>query len=166
MSAEEKDAVMRDFHANKTSLLVATTVVEVGVDVPNATVMVINNAENFGLSQLHQLRGRIGRGAHRSYCILISDVKDDDEQMEKLRILTRTSDGFELAEEDLRLRGPGDVLGTEQSGLSTVLFTEWLLDPRLIARGRELAEQILKEDPQLSTPRYQPLKLMLTRSQG
>ncbi len=163
MSPEEKDSIMRDFLANKVSVLVSTTVVEVGVDVPNATVMIINNAESFGLSQLHQLRGRIGRGGHHSYCILISEMGEDDEQWEKLHILETTLNGFELAEEDLRLRGPGDVLGTEQSGLSSIMFSEWLTDPRLIRRGKELADRILGEDPQLNSEKYRALCAMVNQ---
>ena len=161
MSSEEKEAVMKDFRANRLSVLVATTVVEVGVDVPNATVMMINNAESFGLSQLHQLRGRIGRGAHKSYCILMTEAQPGDEQWEKLHIVETTSNGFDLAEQDLKLRGPGDVLGTSQSGLKGVLFEEWLMDARLIHRGRELAEAILKEDPNLDSVKYRPLRFLL-----
>ncbi|MEG0587990.1 MAG: ATP-dependent DNA helicase RecG [Akkermansia sp.] len=161
MSTEEKESVMRDFHLNKTSVLVTTTVIEVGVDVPNATVMMINNAERFGLSQLHQLRGRIGRGAHHSYCILLSDITKDDEQWEKLQIINQTLDGFLLAEEDLRLRGPGNVLGTEQSGVGKIRFDEWLTDLRLIHRGRELAEQLMREDPHLTLEKNRPLRALI-----
>ena len=161
MPAEEKEAVMKDFRDNRTSVLVSTTVVEVGVDVPNATVMIINNAENFGLSQLHQLRGRIGRGAYKSYCILMTEAQPGDEQWEKLHIVETTSNGFDLAEQDLKLRGPGDVLGTSQSGLKGVRFEEWLLDVRLIHRGRELAEAILTEDPDLKSAKYRPLRFLL-----
>lgn len=161
MSSEEKEAVMKDFRANRISVLVATTVVEVGVDVPNATVMIINNAESFGLSQLHQLRGRIGRGAHKSYCILMTEALPEDEQWDKLRIVETTANGFDLAEQDLKLRGPGDVLGTSQSGLKGVRFEEWLLDARLIHRGRELAEAILAEDPDLESAKYRPLRFLL-----
>lgn len=162
MSSEEKEMVMRDFRDNRISVLVATTVVEVGVDVPNATVMIINNAESFGLSQLHQLRGRIGRGSHQSYCILMTDAHKGDEQWEKLRIVETTANGFDLAEQDLKLRGPGDVLGTSQSGLKRVRFDEWLLDARLIHRGRQLAEQILTEDPNLKSDKYRPLRFLLS----
>lgn len=161
MSPEEKDAAMNDFRKNHTSVLVATTVIEVGVDVPNATVMMINDADRFGLSQLHQLRGRIGRGGHHSYCILLSDISQTDEQWEKLSIIEKTGDGFKLAEEDLRLRGPGNVLGTEQSGVSSVRFDEWLTDARLIHRGRELAEEILNGDPGLSKPEHRALRAMI-----
>lgn len=162
MSSEEKEMVMRDFRDNRISVLVATTVVEVGVDVPNATVMIIHNAESFGLSQLHQLRGRIGRGSHQSYCILMTDAHQGDEQWEKLRIVETTANGFDLAEQDLKLRGPGDVLGTSQSGLKRVRFDEWLLDARLIHRGRQLAEQILTEDPNLESDKYRPLRFLLS----
>ena len=161
MPAEEKEAVMKDFRDNRTSVLVSTTVVEVGVDVPNATVMIINNAENFGLSQLHQLRGRIGRGAYKSYCILMTEAQPGDEQWEKLHIVETTSNGFDLAEQDLKLRGPGDVLGTSQSGLKGVRFEDGLLDVRLIHRGRELAEAILTEDPDLKSAKYRPLRFLL-----
>src|SRR5699024_5368126 len=116
LSAEEKDAVMNDFVQNKIHVLVATTVIEVGVNVPNATLMVIYDAERFGLSQLHQLRGRVGRGDKQSYCILIADPKGEVGK-ERMRIMTETNDGFELSEEDLKLRGPGDFFGKKQSGL-------------------------------------------------
>ena len=163
MSSEEKEAVMKDFRSNRISVLVSTTVVE---DVPNATVMIINNAESFGLSQLHQLRGRIGRGSHKSYCILMTDARPEDEQWEKLRIVETTANGFDLAEQDLRLRGPGDVLGTSQSGLKGVRFEEWLLDARLIHRGRQLAEAILAEDPNLESAKYRPLRFLLEDGAG
>ena len=166
MSSEEKEAVMKEFRSNRISVLVSTTVVEVGVDVPNATVMIINNAESFGLSQLHQLRGRIGRGSHKSYCILMTDARPEDEQWEKLRIVETTANGFDLAEQDLRLRGPGDVLGTSQSGLKGVRFEEWLLDARLIHRGRQLAEAILAEDPNLESAKYRPLRFLLEDGAG
>src|SRR5207253_1368809 len=111
----EKDAIMERFRRGEINVLIATSVIEVGIDVPNATVMLIENAERFGLSQLHQLRGRIGRGEHKSYCILLSST-NASESLEKLKTLERTSDGFEIAEADLKLRGPGDILGTAQSG--------------------------------------------------
>ncbi len=160
MSAEEKDAVMADFRANRTHLLVATTVVEVGVDVPNATVMLINDADSFGLSQLHQLRGRIGRGEHKSYCILLSKAKPGEPGRDKLDALCRTLNGFEIAEEDFRLRGPGDVLGTAQSGLGSVQFAEWLSDTRLIHRANREANAILEADPQLTRPEHRSLRAL------
>lgn len=158
MSAEEKDAAMAAFRANETQLLVATTVVEVGVDVPNATMMLINDADSFGLSQLHQLRGRIGRGEHRSWCILLTAARPGEPGREKLEVLCRSTDGFAIAEEDFRLRGPGDVLGTAQSGLGAVHFAEWLTDARLIHRANRLAAQILDSDPSLSLPEHAPLR--------
>ena len=158
LSPEEKDEVMAAFRANETHILVATTVVEVGVDVPNATVMIINDADAFGLSQLHQLRGRIGRGQHKSYCILLSTAKNGEPGREKLEVLCRTLNGFEIAEEDFRLRGPGDVLGTAQSGLGAVQFTEWLSDMRLIHRAGRDASAILDADPELRLPQHAPLR--------
>ncbi|MBT8038013.1 MAG: ATP-dependent DNA helicase RecG [Verrucomicrobiae bacterium] len=145
---EEKDAVMTEFRDGGLDVLVATTVIEVGVDVPNANLMVIHHAERFGLAQLHQLRGRIGRGAHKSYCILTTDGKSAD-AMEKLEVLVGTSDGFQIAEADLRLRGPGDVLGMEQSGLANLRFVEFLADMELIREARACAEKVLEDDPHL-----------------
>ncbi len=146
MAPEEKDAVMARFRANETQVLVATTVIEVGVDVPNANVMVIWNAERFGLAQLHQLRGRIGRGEHKSYCILSNDGKSGQE---KLAVMAETDDGFKIAEADLNLRGPGEVLGTIQSGLGELRFAEYLADVDMVREARRLADDVLKSDPLL-----------------
>lgn len=148
LAAEEKEEVMRRFRDGEIHALVATTVIEVGVDVPNATVMILHHAERFGLAQLHQLRGRIGRGGEKGYCILLTDGKNP-EAMDKLRVLEKTGDGFEIAEADLRLRGPGDVLGTRQSGLDDLRFTDFLADTALLREARALAEQALEEDPKL-----------------
>ena len=145
---EEKEEVMRRFRDGHTAALVATTVIEVGVDVPNASVMILHHAERFGLAQLHQLRGRIGRGGHKGYCVLLTDGKNP-EAMEKLKVLEQSSDGFEIAEADLRLRGPGDVLGTMQSGLSDLRFVDFLADTALLREARELADHVLVEDPHL-----------------
>ena len=161
LPAEEKDAVMQDFHAGRMDILVATTVVEVGVDVPNANIMIINDADSFGLSQLHQLRGRIGRGVHKSYCILLSSARQGEPGRDKLEVLCRTLNGFEIAEEDFRLRGPGDVLGTAQSGLGAVEFTEWLGDMRLIHRANREASAILVSDPELRMPRHAVLRALV-----
>ena len=158
MSADEKEKAMADFATGITQVLVCTTVVEVGVDVANATVMIINDADSFGLSQLHQLRGRIGRGSHKSYCILLSTAKSDDPAHEKLEILCKTSNGFEIAEHDFRLRGPGDVLGTAQSGLGSVRFAEWISDVRLIHRATRIANSILDSDPALELPIHASLR--------
>jgi ATP-dependent DNA helicase RecG len=146
---EEKDAVMEDFRSGKTKALVATTVIEVGVDVPNANLMILHHAERFGLAQIHQLRGRIGRGEHKSYCILLTDSKIP-EAIEKLNILEKSSDGFEIAEADLRLRGPGDILGTAQSGLTDLRFADFITDTELIREARSLADQVFREDPDLT----------------
>lgn len=145
---EEKEAVMRRFRDGETAALVSTTVIEVGVDVPNASVMILHHAERFGLAQLHQLRGRIGRGGHKGYCILLTDGKNHA-SLEKLRVLEQSSDGFVIAEEDLRLRGPGDVLGSAQSGLSELSFADFLADMELLREARSLAEILLAEDPRL-----------------
>ncbi len=161
MPLPEKEAAMRDFYRGDTQVLVATTVVEVGVDVPNATVMLINDASSFGLSQLHQLRGRIGRGSQKSYCILLSEAPAGDPAREKLLALCSSSDGFEIAEYDLRLRGPGDVFGTVQSGLSAVNFPEWLADTRLIYRANDIAQKILRDDPNLIRPEHHDLLMRM-----
>lgn len=158
MPAVEKDEVMQAFSKGLLDILVATTVVEVGVDVPNANIMIINDADTFGLSQLHQLRGRIGRGEHKSYCILLSKARPGEPGREKLEVLCRTLNGFEIAEEDFRLRGPGDVLGTAQSGLGAIEFTEWLGDMRLIHRANRDAAAILDADPELKLPQHAPLR--------
>ncbi|HTV61533.1 MAG TPA: helicase-related protein, partial [Verrucomicrobiae bacterium] len=137
VKSAEKEAVMADFRANQVQVLLSTSLVEVGVDVPNATVMLIENAEQFGLAQLHQLRGRIGRGAHESHCILISNARNP-EARERLRILEETTDGFKIAEADLKMRGPGELLGREQSGLPKFRFGDLMNDMDLIRRARQL----------------------------
>jgi ATP-dependent DNA helicase RecG len=148
LDAREKEEVMRHFRDGEIQALVATSVIEVGVDVPNANVMIIHHAERFGLAQLHQLRGRIGRGEHKSYCILLTDGKSP-EAMEKLGVMEKTSDGFAIAEEDLRLRGPGDVLGTMQSGLGELKFADFLADTALLREARALADAVIEKDPEL-----------------
>lgn len=149
ISAEEKEHIMQQFRAAEIHTLVATSVIEVGVDVPNANLMIIHHAERFGLAQLHQLRGRIGRGEHKSYCILLTDSKAP-EALEKLQALVDSNDGFVIAEADLRLRGPGDVLGTAQSGVSDIKFADFLADTALLREARTLADQVIAEDPQLA----------------
>lgn len=160
MSGEEKDAVMRRFRQGEVQALVSTTVIEVGVDVPNATVMVIHNAERFGLAQLHQLRGRIGRGPHESHCVLLIPDKDA-EARQRLQVLEETSDGFRIAEEDLRRRGPGDLLGQAQSGQAPLRFAELLADTRLLTLARRLAERTLQADPDLRNPSHALLRGLL-----
>ena len=149
MKAKEKDAVMSAFAVGETDILVSTTVIEVGVDVPNANLMVVENAERFGLSQLHQLRGRVGRGQHQSYCVLVSDNKND-ETRQRLKAMTKTADGFKIAEEDLRLRGPGDFFGLRQHGLPGLRVADLGCDTRLLAEAQSAADGLLAEDPALT----------------
>jgi ATP-dependent DNA helicase RecG len=150
MKAEEKDEVMKRFIFGGIDILVSTTVIEVGVDVPNATVMVVENAERFGLSQLHQLRGRIGRGEHESICIFMSGCKRTEDAQRRLSVMEKTSDGFRIAEADLMIRGPGDFLGTKQSGLPEFRFANLIRDARILAEAREEAFKVVKEDPTFS----------------
>lgn len=153
MKAAEKDAQMELFASGKAAVLVSTTVIEVGVNVPNATTMIIENAERFGLSQLHQLRGRVGRGADKSYCILMTKHKIASETRQRLEIMTSTTDGFVIAEADMKMRGPGDIEGTMQSGLPFDLHIANLAtDGRIIQMAREAAENLLDADPELSLP--------------
>jgi ATP-dependent DNA helicase RecG len=150
MKPADKEAAMTEFASGRAQILVATTVIEVGVNVPNASVMVIESAERFGLSQLHQLRGRVGRGAEQSYCILMTDYKLAEETRKRMDIMVRTSDGFEIAEADMKMRGPGDLEGTQQSGLPFELkIANLSRDSRLLQVGREMAEEVLKNDPLL-----------------
>ena len=149
MSAAEKDEVMRSFKEKETDLLVATTVVEVGVDVPNATIIMIENAERFGLSQLHQLRGRVGRGSFQSYCILIAGMVNDDTR-ERLKIMTETSDGFKISEYDLKLRGAGDFFGERQHGLPQMKIADVASDRELISKAQSAAKDIIAASPDLS----------------
>ncbi|BCX48413.1 ATP-dependent DNA helicase RecG [Haloferula helveola] len=151
VDAEEKESVMRRFRDHEIDALVATSVIEVGVDVPNANLMIIHHAERFGLAQLHQLRGRIGRGEHKSYCILLTDGKSPD-ALEKLQVMEKTSDGFVIAEEDLRIRGPGNVLGTMQSGMGEFRFPDFLADTALLREARALADKVVETDPDLTGP--------------
>lgn len=153
MKSAEKDAEMAKFASGETQILVATTVIEVGVNVPNASVMVIENAERFGLSQLHQLRGRVGRGADQSYCILVTGFKLSEDTRKRISIMTSTSDGFEIAEADLKLRGPGDLEGTQQSGVAFDLkIADITRDGQLLELARNVASKILDADPQLASP--------------
>lgn len=155
MKPAEKDAEMQRFLANETQIMVATTVIEVGVNVPNASVMVIENAERFGLSQLHQLRGRVGRGADQSYCILVTGYKLTEDTRKRIQIMVDTNDGFEIAEADLKLRGPGDLEGTQQSGVAFDLkIADIAKDGQLLQYVREIAERMLEEDPQGIKPEY------------
>ena len=158
MKPKEKDEEMRRFASGETQMLVSTTVIEVGVDVPNASVMVIENAERFGLSQLHQLRGRVGRGASQSYCILVTDYKLSEDTRKRMEIMTGSNDGFEIAEADLKLRGPGDIEGTQQSGIAFDLkIANLARDEQLLQFVREVARAVVDDDPQCNNPRYRVL---------
>jgi ATP-dependent DNA helicase RecG len=143
---DDKEAAMDDFRKGETKILVSTTVIEVGVDIPNATVMVIEQAERFGLAQLHQLRGRVGRGAEQSHCILVTS-RLNDAGRERIRALVDSSDGFEIAEMDLRLRGPGEFFGTRQSGLPALRFANILRDQEVLEQARREALAFIKEPP-------------------
>lgn len=157
MKAKDKDAVMASFVAGDTNILVATTVIEVGVDVPNAALMIIENAERFGLSQLHQLRGRVGRGRHKSYCILVSDA-DNEEAKARLKIICSTSDGFKISEEDLRLRGPGDFFGSRQHGLPEMHVADLGADVNVLQKAQQEAAALLERDAGLCLPEHEALK--------
>ncbi len=162
MKPKEKDAVMAAFAAGESHILVATTVIEVGVDVPNAALMIVENAERFGLSQLHQLRGRVGRGEHKSYCVLVSD-SDSPEQRARLSVMGRTNDGFKIAEEDLRIRGPGDFFGSRQHGLPETHVADLGADLQVLQQAKAEAEAILRADPELCLPDHAPLRQRVER---
>jgi len=165
MTAKEKEAVMKGFHKGDLRALVSTTVIEVGVDVPNATMMIVQHAERFGLSQLHQLRGRIGRGSKASHCLLFSDPKNEAARA-RLRVLCETEDGFKIAEEDLRLRGPGEFLGTRQHGLPAFKVADLVGDLELLRLARDDASTILRTDSSLSKPTHKHLRAEVLRRYG
>jgi ATP-dependent DNA helicase RecG len=161
MKAAEKDRVMAQFAAHEIQLLVATTVVEVGVDVPAATIMVIENAERFGLAQLHQLRGRIGRGTEASICLLLYHEPLGEMSKARLKVIRETTDGFRIAEEDLKLRGEGDVLGIRQSGLPGYRIARSEVHAQLIVQARDEALRIMKDNPKLAGARGEALRCLL-----
>jgi ATP-dependent DNA helicase RecG len=163
--APEKQAIMERFRRGDTSVLISTTVIEVGVDVANATVMLVENAERFGLAQLHQLRGRIGRGEHKSYCILLT-ADESPETVAKLSVLEKTANGFEVAEADWDQRGPGDLLGTAQSGLPALQLGNLKTDMHLMQRARTAATAIIEWDPQLEAPENQRLRKLIVEERG
>ena len=158
MKAEDKEFEMQRFIKGQTQIMVATTVIEVGVNVPNASVMVIESAERFGLSQLHQLRGRVGRGADQSYCILLSSFKLSSEAKTRLKTMVETSDGFKIAEVDLKLRGPGNMMGTQQSGILRLKIADVVKDTSILYKARQAAIKLLEEDPNLSKPENVAIK--------
>ena len=160
MNMREKQSVMDAFRRGDTDILVSTPVVEVGIDVPNAAVMLIEGADRFGLSQLHQFRGRVGRGSHPSYCILIAETPSQDAK-QRMEVMETINDGFQLAEEDLRLRGPGDYFGTRQSGLPDLRMAR-LSDTDLLVLAREEATLLFEHDPQLMAPEHATLRKLLS----
>jgi ATP-dependent DNA helicase RecG len=164
LKPSDKESAMRNFRSGEFHVLVATPVVEVGIDIPNATVMLIEGADRFGLAQLHQFRGRVGRGEHQSYCILLAE-SPSPESRERLSLLESTHDGFVLAEEDLRLRGPGDFFGIRQSGLPDLKMAR-LSDMKLLELARKEAIKIFKEDSELSAPEHKLLKGQVSRVWG
>jgi ATP-dependent DNA helicase RecG len=158
MTSDDKDAAMTRFKAGETDILVSTTVIEVGVDVPNATVMIIEHAERFGLSQLHQLRGRVGRSDVQSYCILMASYKQSAEAKERLQAMVRTTDGFEISEVDLQIRGAGDFFGTRQSGMPDLKIADVTEDEAILEEAREAAFALVERDPELQDPKHQRLR--------
>jgi len=153
---KEKDRIMSAFARGETQVLVSTTVVEVGVDVPNASLIIIENADRFGLSQLHQLRGRVGRGEHPSFCVLMTSTRSL-EAMQRLRTLASTTDGFKISEEDLKQRGPGDFFGDRQHGLPQMKIADLAGDMRTLNEAQEAARRLLEEDPELTAPEDRPV---------
>ena len=164
MKPADKNRIMEDFSAGNLDVLVSTTVIEVGINVPNATVMMVENAERFGLAQLHQLRGRVGRGAFQSYCIFINSM-EKKETMERLEILNRSNDGFYIASEDLKLRGPGDLFGIRQSGEFSFRIGDIYTDSGLLKLASSAVDEILRKDPDLSSPEHAPFLAFLTDAQ-
>jgi ATP-dependent DNA helicase RecG len=158
MKPSEKDSEMKRFAEGKTQIMVATTVIEVGVNVPNASVMIIESAERFGLSQLHQLRGRVGRGGEQSFCILMTSHQLSSDSKTRMETMCSTNDGFEIAEVDLKLRGPGDLLGTQQSGVLQLRIADLVRDRDLLQVARHEASKLLKADVRLELPAHQNLR--------
>jgi ATP-dependent DNA helicase RecG len=157
MKSAEKEYEMQRFVKGETDVMVATTVIEVGVDVPNASVMIIENAERFGLSQMHQLRGRVGRGADQSYCVLMTSHKLTSDGKKRIETMVSTTDGFKIAEVDLHLRGPGDIEGTQQSGILDLKIADIIRDEKLLYYARKVAIEILEKDPRLENPENLPI---------
>lgn len=163
MKPADKDYEMDRFLRKETQIMVATTVIEVGVNVPNASVMIIESAERFGLSQLHQLRGRVGRGAEQSYCILMTGHKLSEDSKTRLQTMTSNNDGFQIAEVDLKLRGPGDLMGTQQSGVLNLKIADIVKDNSILSTARWYASKILKEDPDLSDEKNRHIRNAFAR---
>ena len=157
MKSKDKDEIMMRFKNHEVDVLVSTTVIEVGVNVPNATLMIVENAERFGLAQLHQLRGRVGRGKKKSYCILVSSATARNTR-ERMKVLCQTNDGFQISEQDLRQRGPGDFFGTDQSGFVDLKIANLIGDVKVLELASRTAKKILAEDPELSDRKNYLLK--------
>jgi ATP-dependent DNA helicase RecG len=166
MKAAEKEAVMAEFAANRVHALVSTTVIEVGVDVPNATVMIVEHPERFGLTQLHQLRGRVGRGSERSVCVLLAGPRSAPEARARLALLAATDDGYKIAEADLEARGPGELWGARQTGLPALKVADILKDAALVTRARAEASAMVASDPELLAPQHARLRERLVRLFG
>jgi len=165
LSGRDKEKIMEQFRRGDVDVLIATSIIEVGIDVPNATIMVIQHAERFGLSTLHQLRGRVGRGKHASICLLVADTKGDDARR-RIDVMTNISDGFRLSEEDLKLRGPGEVMGVQQHGIPAFKLGNLVQDARLIQQARLAAEEILQTDVDLALPEHRKLKQAINSHHG
>ena len=163
MKSEEKAAIMTQFQANAVQILVSTTVVEVGVDVPNASIMAIEHPERFGLSQLHQLRGRVGRGKHLSYCYLLASARTGEIANQRLEILEETTDGFKISEADLEIRGPGEFIGTRQAGALPFRLANLVRDRDWLLKARDDASDLLKNDPELASENHRPLLKYFSR---
>jgi ATP-dependent DNA helicase RecG len=164
--APQKETNMQRFVQADTQIMVSTTVIEVGVNVPNASIMVIESAEKFGLSQLHQLRGRVGRGSEQSYCVLLTGNKVSKDAKERLKILCATNDGFKVAEKDLEIRGPGDIEGTKQSGLLNFKLANIVSDRLMLEAAKNAAEEIINTDPDLTLEKNAPVKNYLHFQKG
>ena len=159
----ERERNMQRFVKGEADVLVATTVIEVGVNVPNASVMLIESAERFGLSQMHQLRGRVGRGADQSYCVLLTGNKVSDESYKRVQIMVSTTDGFKIAEQDLAMRGPGDMYGTKQSGIMKFKLADIVLDGAILEETRKAAQQLIAQDPGIDMPQHRGIRGMLVQ---
>jgi ATP-dependent DNA helicase RecG len=165
-TSEQKETNMQRFKTGDTQIMVATTVIEVGVDVPNASVMVIESADRFGLSQLHQLRGRVGRGSEQSFCILLTGTQISKEGRERLKTMCATNDGFLIAEKDLELRGPGDIEGTRQSGALMFKMADIVQDKELLSEAAVLSNEMVEKDMELTAPEHQMVKQFLQVNKG
>jgi ATP-dependent DNA helicase RecG len=166
MKSQVKETNMQRFVKGETQIMVSTTVIEVGVDVPNASVMMIESAEKFGLPQLHQLRGRVGRGSEKSFCILLTSSKISNEARQRLKIMCDTNDGFKIAEKDLEMRGPGDIEGTRQSGVLDFKLANIVADKALLEEARDIAEKLIEKDPELKATENVRLKNFLRSQKG